>query len=591
MSQKTDAVMLEIVGNLLLSIAEEMGVAIIKSAYSNNIKERRDISTAMFDPEGNMVAQAEHVPMHLGSLLGIIGEVYKKFPREEIQPGDMFIGNDPYNGGGTHLNDITIAAPIFAPNGTLVGWAANLAHHSDIGGKEPGSTCGDAVNIFQEGLKIPLVRVCRKGEPLQDVLDFVLGNSRIPGERYGDLQAQIAANRVGARRLLDAYARYGDLLIDCMHELQNYAQRRLRAGIQRLPDGEYHFVDYMDDAGVASPDPVKISVTITIQGDRLHVDFAGTQGQVAGPINITWNGMLAAVFYSLKALIDPESPSNAGIYRAFTVSAEPGMIVNAKNPAAVGERIDTAMRIADVVFGALAPAAGIRAMAGSNGSCTTALFSGADPQDPDQYHVYMETIAGGAGAHRDMDGQSGVQIHMTNTSNLPVEALEMEFPLIMVQKYGLRPDSGGAGLYRGGLGIERVYQAVVDDVIYTGLGDRQRFPPWGLYGGQDGAGGCYYLTRAGEEKAERLTSKCTGLVLQRGDVVCVRTPGAGGWGDSFQRPVERVLEDVLENKVSVEAARACYGVALEKDGVSWKVDAQETQHLREAHQQEQTNAK
>ena len=580
MSGQTDAVMLEIVGNLLLSIAEEMGVAIIKSAYSNNIKERRDISTAMFDPEGNMVAQAEHVPMHLGSLLGIIGEVYKKFSKEDIRPGDMFIGNDPYNGGGTHLNDITIAAPIFAPNGKLIGWAANLAHHSDIGGKEPGSTCGDAINIFQEGLKIPLVRVCSKGEPLADILDFVLANSRIPGERYGDLQAQIAANRVGARRLLDAYARYGDLLVDCMHELQRYAERRLRAGIQKLPDGEYSFVDYMDDAGVASPDPVKISVKITIKGDDLHVDFAGTQGQVAGPINITWNGMLAAVFYSLKALIDPGSPSNAGIYRAFSVEAEPGMILNAKNPAAVGERIDTAMRIADVVFGALAPAAGERSMAGSNGSCTTALFSGYDPKAPERYHVYMETIAGGAGAHRDMDGQSGVQIHMTNTSNLPVEALEMEFPLILVQKYGLRPDSGGPGEFRGGLGIERVYEAVEDDVIYTGLGDRQRFEPWGLCGGQNGAGGRYFLTRAGSNQQERLTSKCTGLVLQKGDVVQVLTPGAGGWGDARLRDPEKVLRDVMEGDVSPQSAEQDYGVALSGAPGKWEVDVQRTEQLR-----------
>lgn len=580
MKQKTDAVMLEIVGNLLLSIAEEMGVAIIKSAYSNNIKERRDISTAMFDPEGNMVAQAEHVPMHLGSLLGIIGEVYKKFPKEDIHPGDMFIGNDPYNGGGTHLNDITIAAPIFAPDGVLVGWAANLAHHSDIGGKEPGSTCGDAVNIFQEGLKIPLVRVCSGGEPLQDIVDFVLCNSRIPGERYGDLQAQIAANRVGARRLMDAYERYGTLLIDCMHELQNYAERRLRVGIQKLPDGEYSFVDYMDDAGVASPDPVKICVKITIKGDNLHVDFAGTQEQVPGPINITRNGMLAAVFYALKALIDPESPSNAGIYRAFSVAAESGMILNAKNPAAVGERIDTAMRIADVVFGALAPAVGLRAMAGSNGSCTTALFSGYDPNDPERYHVYMETIAGGAGAHRDRDGQNGVQVHMTNTSNLPVEALEMEFPLIIVKRYRLRPDSGGPGLFRGGLGIERVYQAVEDNVIYTGLGDRQRFEPWGLDGGQNGAGGRYYLTRAGETQSQRLTSKCTGLVINRGDVVCVQTPGAGGWGDAAARDPQAVLEDVLEGKVSLAAAELYYKVALQENDGLWSVNEEKTRQLR-----------
>lgn len=580
MTRKTDAVMLEIIGNQLLSIAEEMGVAIIKSAYSNNIKERRDISTAMFDPEGNMIAQAEHVPMHLGSLLGIIGEVFKKFAVSDIKPGDMFVGNDPYNGGGTHLNDITIAAPIFASNGKLIGWAANLAHHSDIGGKEPGSTCGDAVSIFQEGLKIPLVRICRNGEPIADIVDFILCNSRIPNERYGDLQAQIAANRVGARRLQDAYTRYGDLLIDCMHELQNYAERRLRAGIRNLKDGEYSFIDYMDDAGVASPDPVKICVKITIKGDDLHVDFAGTQGQVSGPINLTKNSMLAAVFYSLKALIDPGTPSNAGIYRAFTVAAEPGMILNAKNPAAVGERIDTAMRIADVIFGALAPAAGIRSMSGSNGSCTTALFSGYDPNDPEQYHVYLETIAGGAGAHRDMDGQNGVQVHMTNTSNLPVEALEMEFPLIMVKKYGLRPDSGGAGLYRGGLGIERVYEAVTDHVIYTGLGDRQRFEPWGIDGGHNGAGGCYDLTRSGQTESQRLTSKCTGLVMNRGDVVCVRTPGAGGWGDPKRRDVQKVLEDVLEGKVSPGAAASEYGVALKRDKMLWTVDEEQTDVLR-----------
>lgn len=579
MNKKANAVMLEIVGNLLLSIAEEMGVAIIKSAYSNNIKERRDISTAMFDPDGNMVAQAEHVPMHLGSLLGIIGEVYKKFPREEIHPGDMFIGNDPYNGGGTHLNDITIAAPIFSKDGKLIGWAANLAHHSDIGGKEPGSTCGDAVSIFQEGLKIPLVRICTHDRMEQAIMDFVMSNSRIPGERYGDLQAQIAANRVGARRLRDAYDRYGDLLLVCMTELQAYAERRLRAGITNLPDGEYNFVDYMDDAGVASPDPVKICVKITIKGDDLNVNFSGTQGQVKGPINLTWNGMLAAVFYALKALIDPGAPSNAGIYRAFTVTAQPGMILNAQNPAAVGERIDTAMRIADVIFGALAGAVGERALAGCNGSCTTALFSGSDPKDPDRYHVYLETIAGGAGAHPDMDGQSGVQVHMTNTSNLPVEALEMEFPLIMVRKYGLRMDSGGAGHFRGGLGIERVYEAVQDNVIYTGLGDRQKFAPWGLDGGQNGAGGCYYLTRVGQAP-ERLDSKVTGQVLNRGDVVQVLTPGAGGWGDVRLRDPQSVLEDVLEEKVSLQAAKDKYGVVITGTRGSYAIDMQKTAQLR-----------
>ena len=257
MKRKVDAVTVEIVGNLLLSIAEEVGIALIKSAYSTNIKERRDISTAMFDPEGNMVAQAEHVAMHLGSLLEIVKSVYKKYPKETIRPGDMFIGNDPYNGGGTHLPDITVAAPVFA-DGEIIGWTANCAHHSDVGGKVPGSTPGDAVSLFQEGLKIPLSHVCRAGEVQNEIIEFIMGNSRIPHERFGDLQAQIAANKIGVRRLSEAYSRYKTLLVDSMYELQDYAERRLRAGISRLPDGVYEFKDYMDDAGEACPEPICI---------------------------------------------------------------------------------------------------------------------------------------------------------------------------------------------------------------------------------------------------------------------------------------------------------------------------------------------
>ena len=373
MKTQVDAVTVEIVGNLLLSIAEEMGVALIKSAYSTNIKERRDISTAVFDPEGNMVAQAEHVAMHLGSLLGIIKEVYKKHPAQDIRPGDMFMGNDPYNGGGTHLPDITVTQPVFVGD-KLIGWVANLAHHSDVGGKVAGSTSGDAVSIFQEGLKIPLVRICEKDVVNEDIISFLMANSRIPGERYGDLQAQIASNRVGAKRLTESFDRYGDLLVDSMHELQNYAERRLRAGIRELPDGEYEFTDYMDDAGVGHPRPIKIQVKVTIRGDNMHLDFAGTDPQVNGPNNVTKNGLLATVFYSLKALIDPTIPSNAGIYRAFSVEAEPGTIINATNPAPVGARIDTCMRVADVIFGALGPAVPERALAGCNSSCTLSLI-------------------------------------------------------------------------------------------------------------------------------------------------------------------------------------------------------------------------
>lgn len=570
MSSRVDAVTVEIVGNLLLSVAEEMGVALIKSAYSTNIKERRDISTAVFDPEGNMVAQAEHVAMHLGSLLGIIDEVYKKHGRDEIRHGDMFMGNDPYNGGGTHLPDITVAAPVFAAD-RLVGWVANLAHHSDVGGKVPGSTSGDADSIFQEGLKIPLVRVCEQGRVNEDIVGFIMANSRIPKERYGDLQAQIASNRVGMRRLSESYDRYGELLVESMHELQRYAERRLKAGIEELPDGEYEFTDYMDDAGVTCPNAIKIHVKATIKGSSLTLDFAGTDPQVNGPINVTKNGLLATAFYSLKALIDPGIPSNAGIYRAFVVKAEPGLIVNATNPAPVGARIDTCMRVADAIFGALAPAVPERALAGCNSSCTSAIFSGTDPEAPEHVYIYLETIAGGSGAQKGNDGLSGVQVHMTNTSNLPVEALEMEFPLLMIHKYGLIENSGGAGKYRGGLGIERIFEAMYDNVKYTGLGDRQIHKPWGLNGGFPGAGGEYFITRT-DGTVLKLPSKCTDILLHKGDIVTVHTPGAGGFGDPHDRKREAVLSDVIEHKVSVELAEQLYGVKIKQSGGSYSLE-------------------
>ena len=579
MNKKVDAVTVEIVGNLLLSIAEETGFTIIRSAYSTNIKERRDISTAVFDPDGNMVAQAEHVAMHLGSLLGIVHEVYKHFERSQIKDGDMFIGNDPYNGGGTHLPDITVVAPVFAGE-TLIGWVANLAHHSDVGGKVPGSTSGDAVSIFQEGTKIPLVRICSGGEVCRDIVEIIMTNSRIPNERYGDLQAQVAANRVGIRRMLDAYQRYGDTLIDSMRQLQDYAERKLKAGIEKLPDGVYRFTDYMDDAGIANPDPLKISVAITVRGDSMVLDFAGTAKQVPGPINVTYNGLLATVFYSLKALIDPTVPSNAGIYRAFQVVCEKGLLINAENPAPVGERIDTCQRVADVIFGALAPAVPGRAIACCNSSVTSAIFSSVDPNDKDRFFVYLEVVAGGSGASRDADGLSGVQVHMTNTSNLPVEALEMEFPLVVVKKYALRRDSGGPGRNRGGLGIVREFEIMYDGVSYTGLGDRQKIPPWGLEGGLAGAGGAYYLIKP-DGSRKRLPSKCTDIPLRKGDVISVRTPGSGGYGDPETREAERVLTDVIEEKVSIEKAAELYGICIVKEDGTYRIDKAKTSLLRE----------
>ncbi len=578
-NKKADAVTVEIIGNLLLSIAEETSVAIIKSAYSTNIKERRDVSTGVIDPNGNMVAQAENLAIHLGSLLTFITELYKKFPKETIKPGDMFIGNDPYNGGGNHLPDIVVVAPAFCGD-TMIGWIVNMAHHSDIGGKVPGSTSGDAVSIFQEGLKLPIIRICENGKILPGVLDVILANTRIPKERYGDLIAQISSNYIGINRLQEAYDRYGDLLFDCMEELQNYAERRLRSAIKNLQDGEYSFTDYMDNGGPKYPDPLPISVKITIKDDFMHFDFTGTCDQVEAPINVPFNSLLATVFYSLKSLIGPDVPSNAGIYRAFSVYAPSGCLVCPTHPAPVGVMIDTCQRLPDVIFGALAPVVPERILAGCNGACTTAVFTGSVPNHPEQFYVYHEAIAGGSGASKHSDGLSGVQVHMTNTSNMPIEALEIEFPIVLIKKYALRTDSGGAGRYRGGLGIDREFEIVGDGVSYTGLGDRHRFVPWGLAGGKDGLGGAYYhLTADGEET--RLPSKCTGRPVQKGDIIKVFTPGSGGYGNPLERPADSILQDIIEEKVSLEAASEFYKVVIVKAGGKYVVDEEATKKLRQ----------
>jgi len=574
-SAAVDAVTLEILSNRLLSVAEEMGAVLIRTAYSTNIKERRDCSTAVFDSAGRMIAQAEQIPMHLGSLLGSVEATLAKYPLESLYPGDMFIANDPYSGGGTHLPDIAVVTPVFVDS-TVVGFVASIAHHADVGGKVPGSTSGDAVSIFQEGIRIPLVKLCDRGELIKDIVDFIALNSRTSKEREGDLAAQIAANRVGARRLSEVVARYGIQQYEIvLAALLDYAEAMMRAGISRLKTGRYTFTDYLDDDGINLGQPVPIRVTVTIEDDAAIVDFDGSSPQVAGPINVPLNGTLATVFYCFKALVGPDIPSNHGIYRALSVIAPERSIVNCEPPAPVGERIDTCQRIADAFFGAMALAAPERVLAASNSSVTTATFSGAHPRTGD-FYVYLETIAGGSGAHSRGDGLSGVQVHMTNTSNLAVEALEREYPLL-VDRYQFRTDSGGAGRYRGGLGIQRDIRALHDGVTFSGLADRQKIAPWGINGGLAGMTGRYLLWRnTGTE--EQLSSKASDIILQAEDVVSVQTPGSGGYGSPLERDPWAVLRDVVEGKVSKAAARQTYGVVLTDDLIA--VDEEKTQRER-----------
>lgn len=556
MSTPIDPITVEIFGNNLLAVAEEMGVTLVHTAFSTNIKERKDCSAALFDRSGRMIAQAEHIPMHLGSLLGAVEAILAKYGPQGIAPGDMFITNDPYSGGGTHLPDITVVAPVFA-EGQLVAFVANLAHHADIGGKVPGSTSGDNTSIFQEGLRIPLVRLGTGGVINEDIVSFLTLNSRTGKERYGDLYAQIAANNVGSRRLEEVVRKYGVARFEHLCDmLLDYSERLMRAGLSQIRDGRYEFTDYMDDDGI-NQEPIPIGVVIDKQGEEVALDFSRSSKQVAGPINVPFNGLLATVFYCLKVIVGGSVPSNHGIYRPVKVSAPEGSILNCVEPAPVGQRIDTCQRVADVIFGALADAVPERIVAASNSSVTTATFSGVNPRTG-RYYVYLETIAGGSGAHSTGDGMSGVQVHMTNTSNLPIEALESEYPLL-VKRYAFRKDSGGAGRYMGGLGLVRTIEALCDGVVFSGLADRQKLAPWGLHGGRAGLPGRYVLVRA-DGTEQLLGSKVSNVRLNRGDAIRVETPGAGGYGNPRERPEQVIQEDVMDGRISQGFAEREYGV-------------------------------
>ena len=576
---KVDTVTVEVVRNLLMSVAEETYGIIVRSAYSTNMKERRDVCTAVIDPDGNSVAQVESLAALLGSMLSVVPNIYEKFGRESVRPGDMFIANDPYHGGGNHLPDIVIAAPAFVGE-KLVGWIANIAHHSDIGGKVPGSTSGDADSLFQEGIRIPVIRIRQGGELIPSVMDLLLDNTRVPQEREGDLTAQMSANLIGVQRLQEAYDRYGDTLIDCMEELVAYSERRVRAVVASLPDGEYSYTDYVDGCGEKYPDPLPICVKVTVAGENLTFDFTGTAEQIKAPINVPYPCTKAAVFFSVKALMGDDIPANEGINRAVRIIAPKGCIVNPTEPSPIGAQIDCQQRIPDAIFGALAPIFPDTVVTAGNGACTTTILAGDGAIGTDSVFIFHEVIAGGGGASRQSDGLSGVQVNMTNTSNMPIEATEMEFTKILARKYELKEDTGGAGERRGGLGIERELEVLQDNVLYTGLGDRHRFHPWGLAGGQEGGSGAFYQVRAKDGSVTRMGHKTTSLPLEKGDVIRVVTPGAGGYGDPLRRPAEAVLRDVMEKKVSVQAAEKVYGVVIRAQGVNYIIDEQATQALR-----------
>jgi len=538
-SPTLDPITVEVIGAALSSIVEETGEALIRASYSTNIKERRDCSTALFDVQGRTLCQAEHIPIHLGSFIGIVPHVLNHHPIADMRPGDVFIGNDPYAGSGTHLPDIVMAEPIVV-DGTIVAWTVNLAHHADFADR------GHA-HIYQEGLRIPPIRLYRAGELQQDVLDLVLLNCQVPRERLSDLRAQMAANRVGVQRFKALCAKYGVATVLAAGDaLLDYAERKMRAGIAAIPDGIYRFSDVFDNAEIDGELPM--IVEITVFGDAMKLHFVSPP-QVRAGINMTYTALLATVYYAVKSIVDPTILPNAGLARPLTVTAAEGTVLNCVHPAAVNGRVQTCQRVSDMVFGALARAMPERLMACTNSACSVATFVGQRPDDGTIW-VYLETMGGGSGARPDRDGLDGVHVHTTNTSNLPVEALEPEYPLI-VMRYELIAGSGGAGKFRGGMGLRRAYRANAECVVRLDL-SRLRSESWGLLGGLPGQ-------RSRVICGPDVVFKKDNATLQTGQWFEVITPGAGGYGPPVERDRAMIARDLAEGVIDAQTARKIYG--------------------------------
>jgi N-methylhydantoinase B len=519
-----DPIELAVYQSAMHSIAEEMGAALRRTAISPNIKERRDYSCAVFDGRSRVIAMGDHMPVHLGSMPMSVEAAVGAL---RLGPGDIAVLNDPY-AGGTHLPDITMVLPVFVEGVAAPRfYVAARAHHADVGGMYPGSM-GPAREIFQEGLRIPPVRLVRGGEVDRDLLNVILLNVRTPVEREGDLAAQIGACRVGEQRLRELAERYSvDEAEALTEELLNYSERLVREEIRRLPGGVYESEDWLDGDGV-SGDPVRIAVKVSIdaEGGSVVADFAGSSGQVEGSVNAVRAITLSACFYVLRCLLGEHAPATAGILRALTLVLPEGSVVNAQPPAAVaGGNVETSQRIVDTLLRALAQAAPDRVPAASAGTMSNLTIGGVDGRTGEVF-TYYETTAGGMGAGPQGDGLSGAQTHMTNSLNTPIEALEFAYPLRM-RRYGYRRGSGGEGLHRGGDGLVKELEILCDAEV-TLLADRRRFRPYGLQGGGDGAVGKAVLSEAGGEERE-LPGKVS-LRVERGAVLRLETPGGGGWG-------------------------------------------------------------
>ncbi|KDE58989.1 5-oxoprolinase [Halostagnicola sp. A56] len=560
-----DPITLEVLRNQLESAAEEMGQTLIRGAYSPNIKERRDCSTALFDAEGRMVAQAEHIPVHLGAMPESVAAVREHDPK----PGDVFVLNDPFT-GGTHLPDVTMVSPI-APDSEIVGYAVSRAHHADVGGMTPGSMPAGAREIYQEGLRLPPIRLVEDGEIRSDVQSLILSNVRNARERKADFRAQLAANERAEARVESLIDEHGEeTVLAAFDAVIDYSRDRIASELEAVPDGVYGASDVLEGDGITDDD-VRIETTVTVDGTSIDVDFSGTASQVEGNLNAPLAVAKSAVYFVVRCITDPEIPPNEGCYDPVSVDAPEGSVLNPTSPAAVvGGNVETSQRVTDVVFSALAKATPDRVPAQGQGTMNNLTIGARDGS-----FTYYETIGGGFGARAGADGMDGVQVGMTNTLNTPIESMETEYPM-RVERYAFRPESGGRGTFRGGLGLERSVTVETEATVSL-LTERRRYAPSGVAGGEDGARGANLLELpdgfdlpegveldadaaagdAGESLSagERAVAAKTTVDVPAGTTVTVRTPGGGGHGDPDGRDPAALERDRTDEKTADSSGR------------------------------------
>ena len=569
---RTDPVTLQIVANALASIADEMATTIFRTAHSTVVRDGMDFSAAILDPRGETVAQAVTVPFHLGSLPAAIETLLEHY-EGRIEPGDVFLMNDPFD-GGIHLQDMFLFKPVHA-DGELVGFTATTAHHGDVGGRLPGSSACDNTEIFQEGIRLPWLRLYAAGEPVEDVFKIVEANVRIPRMTLGDLRAQLAACSVAERALLGLVERHGrERLAALQRELVDHTERLVRGEIASWPDGTATFTDLLGSDGIDVVD-VPIVATVTVAGDAIEVDLTESAPMVRGSLNSTRSFVQACVYQAVRCALEGEVPNTSGAFRPITVLTRPGSVCEVTMPGASSMRGVTGFRVLDAVNGALAQLVPHRVPAAGEGGNTLAIF-GAERPEGDRF-VFYELVVGTWGATPLGDGNDGLTNPASLAANIPVEVAESEFPIV-VERYGLVPDSGGAGTYRGGLAIERVWRCLTPDTSLIVRSDRATHPPYGLAGGAPGAPSANLLVRA-DGTTEELPPMFS-TTIQAGDTFMHRIAGGGGYGPPLTREPERVVDDVANGKVTAAAAHADYGVLVANDGT---VDPVGTQRLRARH--------